>query len=328
MLRIHKYFTVKSLAFFFLLSMFPLHSLAIKVADIATTPSKKIIDLGGLKPLKKATKIAVPGYRLIFVVGGKAVARSENWLGSGGGATGSRATMVVSLGNVDYALMQSIADEAYAQFMVKIKELGLEIVPLETVKASQSYQKLDLTPNTPEKPYGKDYLNQNMIVVTPTSLPLWFTHVDGPIGDKGPFNQSNTKLMPKMAEELDAVVLYPTLKIDFATSEGSGRSKLDSKAEVSVKARLRVAPEHSYWWSGNNKGLTAAAMKDGVGTDEDFGSFVEDKSGSERGGFGNFKYSKEVVVLEAEPETYKRLSLEVLAGVTDAFKLAVEEIRK
>jgi hypothetical protein len=67
---------------------------------------------------------------------------------------------------------------------------------------------------------------------------------------------------------------------------------LHQAVPIGVTARLRVAGDGTLWWAGDSKGLAIAKMKDGVATDQDFGQFVEDKSGADRGGFGNFKYSK------------------------------------
>ncbi|HYP04894.1 MAG TPA: hypothetical protein VER03_01560 [Bryobacteraceae bacterium] len=87
---------------------------AIDVQEISSDKVKDLIDLKALKSLKSVQKVAIPGFRVAFVTRNKVTARSEDWLGGmgGGRSSGSKASMEVMLGNVDYALMQSIVDEA------------------------------------------------------------------------------------------------------------------------------------------------------------------------------------------------------------------------
>src|SRR5687768_10822579 len=123
---------------------------AISPADVATTDIRKLVDVKSIKGAKGSKRVAVPGYRVIFTTRSKVVARAEDWLGGvgGGSSSGAKATMEVVLGNVDFATLQKITDEAYADFLDELKSSGIEVVPLETVTAAPSYQKLKLTGST------------------------------------------------------------------------------------------------------------------------------------------------------------------------------------
>src|SRR4030095_10147249 len=107
----------------------------------------------------------------------KVVARAEDWLGGVGGGRGSgaKASMEVVLGNVDFALLQSIADEAYADLLKDLQATGMEVVSADAVKASAAFQKMRLAASSAEKPYTKKSRDgkTHYLVASPSAIPLW-----------------------------------------------------------------------------------------------------------------------------------------------------------
>lgn len=86
---------------------------------------------------------------------------------------------------------------------------GVEVVPLETVVASPSFQTLKMTGSTAAKPYVKKSRDAktSYVAASPSSIPLWFTNFDGDISDQG-MGQTNIRALLSMARELDALMLF------------------------------------------------------------------------------------------------------------------------
>jgi hypothetical protein len=312
---------------------------AIAPGDVATTDIRKLVDVKALKAARGVKRIAVPGYRVIFTTRSKVVARAEDWLGGvgGGSSSGAKATMEVVLGNVDFATLQSIADAAYADFLDDLKSTGMEVVPLETVMASQSWAKLKMTGSSADKPYTKRSRDAktHYLVASPTAIPLWFTNWDGDISDQG-MNQSNTRALLGMSKELDALLLFPIVHIDFATL-GSQGGKFARRAAVQAKAAIYANPAYTLFYIGNDKGFSFARINDGIGVEGDPGNFVTADQASNEAFIGSMQKigidfgpvkSKKNMVLQANPENFKSLATEALIGVNEAFRRGVQEAQK
>jgi hypothetical protein len=313
---------------------------AIEAKAVAGAEVKKLIDMKAVGATKKSARIAIPGYRVAFVTRNKVSARAEDWLGGvgGGSSSGAKASMEVMLGNIDYAAMQAIADTAYADFVTKMQATGVEIVPLETIKASPQFQKLQLAAATPAKPYTKVLPDGKMhvVIVSPTAIPLWFTNWDGGITDQG-MRQGNTKALMAMAKELDAALAFPTVFVDFSVLSGRGNSKFARRASVAAKAAVYVSPVGTLFWSGDYRGFSFARINDGVGADGEPGPFV---TGDEASNAGTVKSlmelgidigpakSKKNLVLEADPASFTQLAVEALGGANELYKQAVIASRK
>jgi hypothetical protein len=329
----------KRLAAFLFLVSFSLSVFAISPADVATADIRKLVDVRSLKGAKGAKRIAVPGYRVIFTTRSKVTARAEDWLGGvgGGSSSGAKATMEVVLGNVDFATLQSIADAAYADLMDDLKSSGMEVVPLESVIATESFKKMKMTGSTADQPYTKKSRDKNTsyLVVSPSAIPLWFTNWDGDISDQG-MGQTNIRAIMSMSKELDALVLYPIMHVDFA-SLGSSGGKFARRASVTAKAAIYANPAYTLFYIADHRGGAFARMTDGIGVEGDPGEFVTaDQASNEAfiGGmqkigidFGPVK-SKKNMVLQTNRENFHSLALEALSGTNTAFRRALQEAQK
>lgn len=322
-----------------LLLIATLPAFAIAPGDVATTDIRKLVDVKSLKAARGVKRVAVPGYRVIYTTRSKVVANAEDWLGGvgGGRSSGAKATMEVVLGNVDFETLQKVTDAAYADFLEDLKASGIEVVPQETVLASQAFQKLKLTGSNAEKPYTKRSRDAktHYLVASPTAIPLWFTNWDGDISDQG-MSQHNTKALLAMSKELDALLLFPIMHIDFA-SLGSSGGKFARRASVNAKAAIYTNPAYTLFYIGNDKGFSFARIHDGIGVEGDPGEFVTaDQSsngafieGMQKIGidFGPVK-SKKNMVLQTNRENFHSLAYEALTGTNEAFRRALQEAQK
>lgn len=312
---------------------------AIAPSDIATTDIRKLVDVKSIRGAKGSARVAVPGYRVIFTTSSKIVARAEDWLGGvgGGSSSGAKATMEVVLGNVEFATLQAIADGAYADLLEELQSGGIEVVPTEKVTASEAFLKMKMTGSTAEKPYTKRSRDAktHYLVASPAAIPLWFTNGDGDVSDQG-MNQTNMRALSAMSKELDALILFPIVHIDFATLGGSG-GKFARRASVTAKAAIYANPAYTLFFIANTKGAAFARITDGIGVEGDPGEFVTADQASNAAfiegmqkigiDFGPVK-SKKNMVLQTNPENFKSLALEALGGTNEALRRGLQEAMK
>lgn len=189
------------------------------------------IDDRSLKYLGNAPAIAVAGYRVVFVVRNSIEARSIH------GMSSSRTT--VYLAGVSGDDFQRIADAAYEDLMERLAATGRPIVPLEKIRSSAGFGKLELTTTSPTKPFIRRPLadTRTFAAFTPAALPLWWMHLDN-VGDKA--SLGNYRAINQLSVDTQAVVIVPQITFDFAELQGSGRSLLASASTTSAKPDLRV----------------------------------------------------------------------------------------
>lgn len=312
---------------------------AISPADVATTDIRKLVDVKSIRAAKGAKRVAVPGYRVIFTTRSKVTARAEDWLGGvgGGRSSGAKASMEVVLGNVDFETLQKIADAAYADLIADLKEGGMEVVPLETIQASPSFQKMKMTGSTADKPYTKKSRDKktSYLVVSPSQIPLWFTNWDGDISDQG-MSQTNIRAIAAMSKELDALMLFPIMHVDFASLGASG-GKFARRASVQAKAAIYANPAYTLFYIATDKGGGFARMHDGIGVEGDPGDFVTADQASNEAFIGSMQKigidfgpvkSKKNMVLQTNRENFHSLAYEALTGTNEAFRRALQEAQK
>lgn len=166
--------------------------------------------------------------------------------------------------------------------------------------------------------------------VPASGLPLWFNQYDG-LGASG---KKNTKLMAAMSKEFDAAVLAPVFAVDFAYLDTKGGA-FGKKASVSAQNGMLIVPPATVFW-GSTEGLTYPKFVDGFWAEGATGTFVTAEDASNRGlvkglaGMGidiGPVSARKAIVLEAEPETCHKKSVELLDGAAELFSRAVKDIR-
>lgn len=237
---------------------------ALKEAEGSLSPLAGLPDLNNdiTGELKGFNKVVVPQFRVAFVAKTSVSARGGAGLSNLGNSAGFGMKTITQaqskrvdmmLGNVDYILMQGIADRLYTDFIDRLKAAGKEVVSLEAMKQSAGYAKIKFLPT--DKPYTKSSIDdpREYIFATPKTLPLAFMHLDTGLGNAGPFDQDTTKAIHELAAGFGAVALLPTVVIDFAQLESSGRSRFATTAEAEATPKVGL---------GTNTILAAVTGKD------------------------------------------------------------------
>lgn len=301
---------------------------AIPVSEAGSAKIGKVIDMSMVKPLfKKRSKAVIAGYQVAFVTHNKASAYA-------GGGSGARASLETFLGNVDYALMQQIADEAYATYVKKLQEAGIEVIEADKVKASANFQALETTPGSADAPYKVNYQGADMVVVSATGFPLWFNQYDG-LGAWGKMSKKNLKHMAALAKEFDAAVLQPSLAVDFSWIDTAG-GQLARKASASAGNMPYMVQAATVFWGTTDGGLAYAKFPGGLWSTTPTGQFQEADNENNTAlvkGLGSMGIdigpvrSKKAIVLEADPAAFKGAVGELLAGASEIYKRAIQDVR-
>ena len=224
---------------------------ALKEAAGSNVPVAASLDLkndlvGEMKAMKR---VVVPQFRVAFVAKTGVSARGGAGLANLGQSTGYNRTITqaqsarvdMMLGNVDYALMQGLADQLYADFLKRLAAGGKQVVSVDAMRKSSGYPKIE--PLKLDKPYVKSPFDdpREFVFATPKDLPLAFMHIDTHLGNAGAFDQNTTKAFAELGATLDALVLVPTVIVDFAQLESSGNSRFATSAEVSATPRVGIS---------------------------------------------------------------------------------------
>lgn len=212
-----------------------------KSADAVATIDLSGVDISVLKakPLSfidKAERIAVPTYRLGIVT------RSGRRAVSGGGIKTTVEASADLVGVTDEEV-RAIADRALADFIEQLKATGRSVVPMSEIQAASGYAKIEPTP-VPfiKKPFGDA---RTIYMTSPNGFPLISTHADSPVSDQSPLSLGNWRAINQLSVDLNAVILIPTVIIDFAEFKGSGYSVISSSASVTAKPGLYVVDQLS-----------------------------------------------------------------------------------
>ncbi len=215
---------------------------ALKEAAGSATPLAGALDLKAdvSSNMKSMSRVVVPQFRVAFVAKTGASARGGAGLSNLGQSTGYNRTITqaqsarvdMMLGNVDYALMQGLTEQLYADFLKRLAAAGKTVVGLDEIRKAPGYAKVEFA--KADKPYVKSPFDdpREYIFATPKDLPLAFMHFDTQLGNAGAFDQNPTKAFAELGVNTDALVLVPTVIVDFAQLESSGNSRFATSAEA------------------------------------------------------------------------------------------------
>ena len=272
----------------------------------------------------KSNRVAVSGFRVVFVTHNEARAFVGATYLPGGVETGSaRAKMEVDLRGVDDATLQAITDQAYNTFLEQLKAAGREVV----VPDAASYAEFKTNPVPQE-------VNAGLLkgkAFSPTGMPLWW-QVGDSWGDAG-LSQKNMRAFNKQSEALKApVTIAPMIVIDFAHMKSSGNHSglVRRRAEVGASLAMSVptfttrvvrAEQTRYGgivFKGDDGALT---MKKALDTDIEFAEMfvVDTKTGTVLGPVVDNTSKKQKRVAETTNEAYATAAHAVLSQTTGAF---------
>jgi hypothetical protein len=146
-------------------------------AALAVGDYLKAEQSGGMGPHKR---VAIASF-VLHLVRDQGIERDA---GSFGMFQGKSATYFVQVRGADPAVLQSIADKLYDNFVASLKTAGVEVVPQAELDANPQYQEIrKASPQAPqtdslEKGSGKDKHMAVNVLVTAKGLPLMLYGVD------------------------------------------------------------------------------------------------------------------------------------------------------
>lgn len=189
------------------------------------------LDVRSFRPtLTRVDRLAVLGYRLGIVM------RSGISASSSGNSVNMEAS--VQLTGVTLAAARAMADAAYADLISQLAATGRPLASREEILATKGYAKLKPTP-VPfvKKPFADA---RQAAIVAPNGQDLFFQHIDVPLTDKSPMDLVNWRAINQMSVDLGAVILTPSVVIDFAELSGSGHRVYGGSSSLSVKPGIYV----------------------------------------------------------------------------------------
>ena len=273
----------------------------------------------------KSNKVAVSGFRVVYVTHNEARAVVRASYMPGGRETGTaRAKMEVDLKGVDDATLQAVTDKAYKLFLEQLKAAGREVI----IPDAASYATFKTAPAP--QPVKTGLLEGKAFA--PTGSPVWWQAGDS-WGDAG-LSQKNMRAFNEQSQKLGApVTIAPLIVVDFAQMQSSGnRSGLTARrAEVGASLAIsiptfttRVVRAEQVRYGGLVfKGDDGAlSLTQSIDTDLEFADMfrVDSKSGRVLSLTGPDSKSKSFKnVAETTNEAYAAAAQAVLTQATGAF---------
>ncbi|HWA62474.1 MAG TPA: hypothetical protein VG939_13920 [Caulobacteraceae bacterium] len=270
------------------------------------------------KFFKDRTRVALATYGVALVRSGQASAYAG---GFGSSMTARRSTIMTGLVGVSDALGGQIAEEAYADLGRRLTEAGYELVANADVQASAVSQVGAL----PSPTKGVNGCSVYGPAAAPLRAGTFFTSALGGLGAFAP--------MGRAAEALNAIILTPSLGLDYEWLQSSGSHTYGSSARVGAQLRfhalqnsgtqfvLTPPPPYKGGWQGS------FLMPQGSGTDEPFAVLdeVDDRSDNAAlsaafalAGLGNMYRQKKIYAVEVAPERYLALARAAYQGLNAA----------
>ena len=289
-----------------------------------------------VETLPKNKRVAIAGFRVVFINFNQIKATSRGTYLPGGIETGTAHSKTeITLRGVDAATMQTITNQSYATFVAQLKESGREIVPEEQIKSFWGQIQAASTPYSKTIDLGYKRIG---VAFSAKGIPLWWQSGEN-WGDTGLFDQTNMRAFATFASEANAIVIAPLIVVDFAQLESSGnRSSLTTRtASTSSQLGLAVTEltsrvvrseeaRQGIVFQGEDGNLR---LKQKVATDLPFADMVD--SQQSRGGLISLPGvagSKTVTVTstaQTTPETYTKASVTALTQATGIFAKLFKE---
>ena len=185
------------------------------------------------KIIARTNTIVVPSYRFGVV------------MRSGISATGSsgsvRMEATADLVGVDAAMLRRIAGQAHGDFIARLRQSGRTVLGWNDIAATKGAAKFKTTP----APFLKQpFADARTVALTsPEGMPLINLHLDAPISDQSPFELGNWRAINSISAELKALVMIPTVVLDFAQMSGSGHKVYGGDASVQIRPGFYLVPQ-------------------------------------------------------------------------------------
>lgn len=186
--------------------------------------------------LPRSKRVALVGFRVIFVNETFARARVRASYLPGRDTTGASAGMQVNLKGVDDATLQALTDKAYARFVAQLRATGREVITTADGKWDNAVFQgapgpVDLSEGNTK---GRAFAPQGMSVWSLMTFPWAASR----------FDQTAFRAMSDVSQSLGApITLATTLVVDFAqmTSTGNRSGLMARTAEVGTTLAISVS---------------------------------------------------------------------------------------
>lgn len=192
-----------------------------------------------VKAFPKSRKVAVAGFRVIFVSQNVARATTHGSYLPGRDTGSARSKTIVNLSGVDDATLQAITDHAYQLFLQQIKQSGRELVASDQMQTFFAALKTAPVPYASGSGWGA-HVSQEGKGFSPAGLPLWFQNGD-PFGNAG-LGQTNGRAFVELSAATGgALTIAPLIVVDFAQMQSSGNKSSLLSREAATGAVLAMS---------------------------------------------------------------------------------------
>ena len=161
--------------------------------------------------LKKISRIAIVNFTVEFMTGKGVSAKTHD------GAKSS----TIFLPALDTEVAQGIADRLYDQLVADLGDMGLEVIPFETLKTSKNFAKLKGAQH--ETPWQLDNPNSSSVFIGARGMPIYVDNperLEGLQHGLGASFGTNTRLHEVMlCNEFKGNLLSVNVVIDFADTK-------------------------------------------------------------------------------------------------------------
>lgn len=186
---------------------------------MAQTVTADFKPFGGKKEQRELKKVFISDFSVKQLVRKKGTAKA----GGGIGGDMAYAHMTVDFGGVEPAAYQQMLTEVYDDVTKKLTSMGYQVLTGEEVKGKTSKECNVVT--SVEEPKGDMQLNAQVVKIRPKDKMLCYTDN---IITAGMF-------YPKVARDIDAIVLYFNYVVDYVGYGKSGGS-------FAMKAQIEAVP--------------------------------------------------------------------------------------
>lgn len=270
----------------------------------------------------KKPNVAIVGYNVGAYLTAKETASTQGGFGSG--VMGARSTLEYRSTNISPALIARIADLAYADLQSQFRAAGANVIAPDRIRMHPSAEKLGVG-REPFEAKVKDGRAKKLIAVTG---PSDFGGTRFASLGKTTFNFNQPA---GLANDLNAVLVFPNAALDFVSTSGGGQRYFGRKARVegTVQFSLDAASVTSvmYSISGRYADLSGnLTMSNDTVVDGSFARVEEwnDKLNglviglSKTWGLPYTRAGKKVMGVTVEEDRYVDLALQVIKGYNAA----------
>jgi hypothetical protein len=311
--------------------------------DLINETQKVSIDVSKAAAFENAQKVLVAGFKVGFVQSkGDSVKAGGGLMGGG---FGGKSTAFMRMEGVDKALMQTVTDESYKQFVMQLEAAGYEVIDKGLLFNTPEFKKVK-TYSFPYEVDNSGWFSDHGVSTyfSPSTygneVPVWAGELNGVTGGIGFSNPASATA--EFAEANNIKVINVIYLIDFAYTTGKGDSFWSSSSSIDANHAVYVTPgaqlSFNGGWGGtfSNK-VGSMRLEESVIATNSVGTLEDVTTTTERtveivtnaltllSGMGSNITKK--YLLEAEPSEYVKAAEEVAFRLNSNFVQKMADLR-